>query len=233
MKVTWTQEEVCSLTGLEPHILRFWEGEFPQLRPRRNSAGQRVYRERDVDIVGRLKGWIYDEGLAIPAARRRLKEEFDTVQPPADPEQLGMPFLEPAPAPAPRPSKDETAKAVTEPIDSSQGKSVHVPEPAPEAPAASGPASAATLSEPSAAAPESPKAPPAAESPLLSNSLPDLPVEDSAASAAELFAGMVQPPPDTYAAPFVPEAGTSSPILLNRELRTGLLEVLSLLETSR
>lgn len=104
MKVTWTQEEVCSLTGLEPHILRFWEGEFPQLRPRRNSAGQRVYRERDLEIVTRLKGWIYDEGLALPAARRRLKEEFETLQAPLDPEQLGMPFLESTPEPLPAPT---------------------------------------------------------------------------------------------------------------------------------
>lgn len=221
MKVTWTQEEVCSLTGLEPHILRFWEGEFPQLRPRRNSAGQRVYRERDVDIVGRLKGWIYDEGLAIPAARRRLKEEFDTTPAQVDPEQLGMPFLEPAPAPAPRPSKAETAKVVTE--------SVNVPEPAPEAPASP----AAQTPQPAAEPAVTPVSTTASAASILPDRLPDLPVEDSAASAAELFAGMIQPPPDTYAAPFVSEADADAQVLLNRELRTGLLEVLSLLETSR
>jgi DNA-binding transcriptional MerR regulator len=98
MKATWTQDEVCSQAGLEPHILRFWEGEFPQLRPKRNSAGLRVYRERDIEIVTRLKNWIYDEGLAIPAARRRLKEEFDSVPIPEDPQQLGMPFLEAPPS---------------------------------------------------------------------------------------------------------------------------------------
>jgi DNA-binding transcriptional MerR regulator len=113
MKVTWTQEEVCAQTGLEPHILRFWEGEFPQLRPKRNSAGQRVYRERDIEIVTRLKGWIYDDGLAIPAARRRLKEEFDVLQAPEDPEQLGMPFLEAVAAtPATLPSQPEVPRAV-------------------------------------------------------------------------------------------------------------------------
>jgi len=113
MKVTWTQEEVCAQTGLEPHILRFWEGEFPQLRPKRNSAGQRVYRERDIEIVTRLKGWIYDDGLAIPAARRRLKEEFDVLQAPEDPEQLGMPFLEAVAAtPAALPSQPEAPRAV-------------------------------------------------------------------------------------------------------------------------
>jgi len=123
MKVTWTQEEVCSLTGLEPHILRFWEGEFPQLRPRRNSAGQRVYRERDLEIVTRLKGWIYDEGLALPAARRRLKEEFETLQAPLDPEQLGMPFLESAPEPAP---------AAAAPVPTPPPAAPIVPAPQPE-----------------------------------------------------------------------------------------------------
>ena len=125
MKATWTQDEVCSQAGLEPHILRFWEGEFPQLRPKRNSAGQRVYRERDIEIVTRLKNWIYDEGLAIPAARRRLKEEFEAIPAVAeDPQQLGMPFLEapliPAsvppvnilPAPLPEPPKSSVAPPV-------------------------------------------------------------------------------------------------------------------------
>lgn len=215
MKVTWTQDEVCSLTGLEPHILRFWEGEFPQLRPRRNSAGQRVYRERDVDIVGRLKGWIYDEGLAIPAARRRLKEEFDTAQPPSDPEQLGMPFLEPAPAPAPKPPRAEGAKTLTESVKTEPAAA----EPAPQA---------------VAVPPAAPEVPPAPDAPLISDSLPDLPMEDSAASAAELFSGMMHGvPEDKYAVPFVSEGDAQARNLLNRELRTGLLEVLSLLETSR
>ena len=122
MKATWTQDEVCSQAGLEPHILRFWEGEFPQLRPKRNSAGQRVYRERDIEIVTRLKNWIYDEGLAIPAARRRLKEEFESIPAVDDSQQLGMPFLEAPPsanvspinvppAPLPEPPKASVSPA--------------------------------------------------------------------------------------------------------------------------
>jgi DNA-binding transcriptional MerR regulator len=138
MKVTWTQEEVCSLTGLEPHILRFWEGEFPQLRPRRNSAGQRVYRERDVDIVTRLKGWIYDEGLAIPAARRRLKEDFESLtQAPPDPEQLGMPFLEvPTEPSAPAPAVEPVAAVAPVPVAVAAPPAVPAaPEPVPPPPA--------------------------------------------------------------------------------------------------
>lgn len=156
MKVTWTQEEVCSLTGLEPHILRFWEGEFPQLRPRRNSAGQRVYRERDLEIVTRLKGWIYDEGLALPAARRRLKEEFETLQAPLDPEQLGMPFLESAPEASPAPAAPVPAASSAAPIAPAakpEPAPQPVPEPAPEPPAAV--ATAITDVEPEAAAPAS------------------------------------------------------------------------------
>ena len=147
MKATWTQEEVCAQTGLEPHILRFWEGEFPQLRPKRNSAGQRVYRERDIEIVSRLKGWIYDDGLAIPAARRRLKEEFEVLQAPEDPEQLGMPFLEsiapsptsvaaPPEAPRPAPSAPKPSELPT-PAEPPPSLSLDLPlppapEPAPE-----------------------------------------------------------------------------------------------------
>ena len=166
MNVTWTQEEVCTQTGLEPHILRFWEGEFPQLRPKRNSAGQRVYRERDIEIVSRLKGWIYDDGLAIPAARRRLKEEFEVLQAPEDPEQLGMPFLE-AIAPA-------SPVAVVPP---------EAPRPVPAAPKSGAPPApvepppSLSLDLPLAPAPE-PAPEPVAPAPLLSQSSPSLSVRE-------------------------------------------------------
>ncbi|MEN9355163.1 MAG: hypothetical protein RL318_2488 [Fibrobacterota bacterium] len=207
MKVTWTQEEVCSLTGLEPHILRFWEGEFPQLRPRRNSAGQRVYRERDVDIVTRLKGWIYDEGLAIPAARRRLKEDFEALPAPTDPEQLGMPFLESAPASAP----------------------VAVPA-APEVPTPLPPAT--TPAEPEAPAPVAVPEPPAAipvavevPSPITAPAMTPV-----AAPVPPILAKTPEPSLffDPVPVPSSPSAAAPHPA--PSALRSQLLEVLSLLE---
>ncbi len=135
MKATWTQDEVCALTGLEPHILRFWESEFSQLRPRFNSARQRVYREQDVEIVKKLKSWIYDEGLAIPAARRRLKEECeeDPVPVPEEAQQLGMDFLSMSPTPEADPLP--MPKIPLPPPPAPAARSVLPPAPSPERPA--------------------------------------------------------------------------------------------------
>jgi DNA-binding transcriptional MerR regulator len=58
--------------GVEPHILRFWETEFPTLRPKKNRAGNRAYRPRDVDLIQAIKRLLYDERFTIDGARRRL-----------------------------------------------------------------------------------------------------------------------------------------------------------------
>ncbi len=63
--------EVSKLTGVEPHVLRYWEGEFRQIRPRR-VARQRLYRHEDVELIKRIKSMLYDQGLTIAGAKRRL-----------------------------------------------------------------------------------------------------------------------------------------------------------------
>ena len=75
------------MVGLEPHVLRYWESEFSQLRPRRIRGGERQYREREVDLVRRIRAMLYDEHLTIQAARRKLSEESRR---PENPGQLGM-----------------------------------------------------------------------------------------------------------------------------------------------
>jgi DNA-binding transcriptional MerR regulator len=76
--------EVCQLTATQPYVLRFWESEFPQLRPDRNRSGQVVYSRRDVDLVLRIKQLLYDEECTLDAARRRLADEGG--EPPAAPQ---------------------------------------------------------------------------------------------------------------------------------------------------
>ncbi|MBI3451018.1 MAG: MerR family transcriptional regulator [Acidobacteria bacterium] len=71
--------EVCELTDTQPYVLRFWESEFPQLAPRKNRAGQRIYVQHDVDLVLRIKRLLYDEEFTIPGARKRLEEEGFTA----------------------------------------------------------------------------------------------------------------------------------------------------------
>jgi DNA-binding transcriptional MerR regulator len=64
--------EVSALTGLEPYVLRYWETEFPVLRPRKSRGGQRVYRRKDVENILRIKQMLYSEGYTISGARKAL-----------------------------------------------------------------------------------------------------------------------------------------------------------------
>ena len=67
--------EVAELASLPTYVLRFWETEFPLLKPVKGSTGQRMYRQRDVELVMRIKKLLYDEGFTIAGARAQLKEE--------------------------------------------------------------------------------------------------------------------------------------------------------------
>src|SRR5512142_524549 len=67
--------EVARLCRLPAYVLRFWETEFPQLKPTKSSTGQRMYRRRDVENVLHIKRLLYDEGFTIAGARQALKTE--------------------------------------------------------------------------------------------------------------------------------------------------------------
>lgn len=68
--------EVCEITGVQPHVLRYWETEFAQLAPQKNRAGQRVYRRRDVELVFHIKSLLKEEGFTIAGAKKRLASEM-------------------------------------------------------------------------------------------------------------------------------------------------------------
>jgi DNA-binding transcriptional MerR regulator len=71
-KTYYSISEVGGQMGVEPHVLRYWESEFPQLRPKKNRAGNRAYRDRDIDIIRTIKHLLYEEGYTIPGAKRKL-----------------------------------------------------------------------------------------------------------------------------------------------------------------
>jgi DNA-binding transcriptional MerR regulator len=79
--------EVAKLCKLPAYVLRFWESEFPQLRPVKGSTGQRMYRQPDVESVLRIKKLLYDEGFTIAGARQQLKAENKRSG-----RQSGLPF---------------------------------------------------------------------------------------------------------------------------------------------
>src|ERR1700686_4038673 len=68
--------EVAGLCRLPAYVLRFWETEFPQLKPIKSSTGQRMYRKRDVESVVRIKKLLYEDGFTIVGARAQLREEI-------------------------------------------------------------------------------------------------------------------------------------------------------------
>jgi len=67
--------DVAKLCDVPAYVLRFWESEFPQLKPNKGGTGQRLYRRRDVEMALKIKKLLYDEGFTIPGARQMLKGE--------------------------------------------------------------------------------------------------------------------------------------------------------------
>ncbi len=76
--------DVARLCSLPAYVLRFWETEFPQLKPNKGGTGQRLYRKRDVEMVLEIKRLLYEEGFTIAGARRLLAEKRRSLATPAN-----------------------------------------------------------------------------------------------------------------------------------------------------
>ena len=75
-KIYFKIGEVCELVGVQAHVLRYWETEFPMLSPQKNRSGQRSYRRRDVEISLRIKQLLYEEMFTIAGAKKKLQAEM-------------------------------------------------------------------------------------------------------------------------------------------------------------
>jgi DNA-binding transcriptional MerR regulator len=73
-KVYYSIGEVCDLTGLKPHVLRYWETQFEVLNPGKNRAGNRVYRAQDIELVMLVKNLLYVQKYTIEGANKQLLE---------------------------------------------------------------------------------------------------------------------------------------------------------------
>ena len=71
-RVFYRIREVCTLTGLKPHILRYWEQEFRDIRPVKSPKGQRLYRKKDLDAIFAIKKLLYEKRFTIDGARKYL-----------------------------------------------------------------------------------------------------------------------------------------------------------------
>jgi DNA-binding transcriptional MerR regulator len=65
--------EVSRIANVQPSVLRFWESEFPSIKPRRTDSGQRVYRRKDVELILTIKQLLYEQKFTIKGARRHLQ----------------------------------------------------------------------------------------------------------------------------------------------------------------
>ena len=67
--------QAAKLLGLKPHVLRFWESEFPQLAPVRTEKGQRLYTEEHLALLKTIHHLVHEEGLTLDGARRRMEQD--------------------------------------------------------------------------------------------------------------------------------------------------------------
>lgn len=79
--------EVAELTGVKPHVLRYWESEFGSFRPVKSRTKQRLYSRKDIELVMRLKDLLYKQGFTIAGAKKKLRES--AVEPE---DQLALPL---------------------------------------------------------------------------------------------------------------------------------------------
>lgn len=73
--------EVARVIGVKPHVLRYWESEFPSLRPKKNPSGQRIYARSDVEAIVEIKNLLYNERYTISGAKKMLAHQSDTSLP--------------------------------------------------------------------------------------------------------------------------------------------------------
>jgi DNA-binding transcriptional MerR regulator len=81
--------EVSRIIGVEPYVLRFWETEFPQIRPSRADSKQRTYQRKDLEIIMEIKRLLYDEKMTIEGAKQKLMAMMKrSVSEPIDPKDF-------------------------------------------------------------------------------------------------------------------------------------------------
>ena len=71
-KLYYKIREVCEIAGVEAHVLRFWETEFPSLKPKKSRKGQRIYQPRDIEMILEIRRLLYEDGYTIAGARKRM-----------------------------------------------------------------------------------------------------------------------------------------------------------------
>lgn len=82
--------EVSALTGVESYVLRYWETEFPKIKPARSRSGQRLYKKRDIELILEIKDLLYQKKFTIAGARKYLQKQHKASKPADDDSQRLM-----------------------------------------------------------------------------------------------------------------------------------------------
>ena len=72
-KLYYSISEVSKIAEVKPYVLRFWERDFPMLRPKKNRSGNRIYQKKEIELIGKIKKLLYVDGYTIDGARQQLK----------------------------------------------------------------------------------------------------------------------------------------------------------------
>jgi len=125
--------EVCDITGVQAHVLRYWESEFPMLAPQKNRAGQRTYRKRDVEMVLRIKELLYEDQYTIAGAKKRLTNELRgasklKVVTPEMAAQQPPAAIQPAPEAQPPAPPEPPGESLPQPLATPAAEAAAAPE---------------------------------------------------------------------------------------------------------
>ena len=83
-KLYYSISEVAEMTNLKQYVLRYWETEFDELKPSKNRAGNRVYKEKEIQLINTIKDLLYTKKFTIEGARKYLKQNGGPAQPAAE-----------------------------------------------------------------------------------------------------------------------------------------------------
>ena len=104
--------EVAKIVGVKPYVLRYWETEFPILKPGKTPSRHRLYRRRDVELLLEIKHLLYEDGFTIAGAKKQLKDSENSPAPaplsiPSSPDSPASASAELVPAPQLKPTTDQ------------------------------------------------------------------------------------------------------------------------------
>ena len=112
-KLYYSISEVCRMTGLEAHVLRYWETEFAQMRPKKNRAGNRAYRSREIEYIRYIRHLLHEEKYTLQGAKKKLAEvSYEEVV--GQTTLLRVAPVEPIPKTVPKPVSSAESPSVSE-----------------------------------------------------------------------------------------------------------------------